>query len=174
MLVHYDLLYPCCGRCSSVISFMISRNFLWAPKTKPSQQHLSEAGLPATSETPVEPISNPFLQLCLMWTNGVGLAQQLPWSPFSLPLMLVFSIPLRLRSELWGLWCLSAGFLCGNLSSHTSWGTPCWGGRVGPICPPPSKPEDAQCWLSGNQHSPCHATDPFPLQWTVAPASVFV
>lgn len=43
-------------------------------------------------------------------------------------------------------------------------------GRVGPVCLPPSKPEDARCWLSGNQLSPCDATDPFPLQWTVAPA----
>lgn len=146
--------------------------FPFGSEDKPfSATHL-ETSLPVTNTVPLEPVSNPFLQLCLRWTNGVGLAQQISWSPCSLPLPLGFNISLYLRRELWGTRCLSALLLCGNLSSHTSWGTPCWGEMLGLSA---SHPATLRMLSAGSlgASSLFDVAVPFPLQWTVALALVF-
>ena len=153
VLSHYDLLHPHWGQCFSLISFMISPNFLWALRKKLVSttsfwsQPEGQGGLPAMATIALKPVSNLFLLLFLMWTNGVGLVLQISLKPCSLLLPLVFSI--------WEQSCEEQGAYlscsCVGISAATLLGDSLWRGDVGPICRQPRKLEDAQCWLFRDQ-----------------------
>lgn len=83
-----------------------------------------------------------------IWSNNIS-----PWSPCSLPRVLVFSMSLHV----WGERCEEQDVIC--LDPMWESQQPCIlgdsmpRGDVGPVCLPPSKADHAQCWLSRSQCS---------------------
>lgn len=122
VLVHYVLLHLCCGQCFSLTSFTISPSFLWASRTvflntsfwcQPERSR----GLPAMATVPLEPVSNPFL---LMWQMvSVWSGHRAPWSPCSLPLVLVFSMSFHVWGESCEDWDAYLFCSCVGISAAT-------------------------------------------------------
>lgn len=149
VLVRYDLLHPLYGQGFSLTSFMISTNFPGLQGQSPNQQHLSEASLKEAEASQQLP---QFLwsQYLIRFSSSVWCGQMVsvwsdrsPWSPCSLPLLLVFIISLCF----WEGSCKEQdAYLPGSfvgISAATCPGGLHARGDVGPVCLPPSKPKDA-------------------------------